>query len=86
MPWDQPKSIKKNQTHIKTYSKIIQNTHSESKKKTPKSITKSIKIHPKIDREKTWKMKPKGFQNGAEIDAKTNQNSADPLVGRARPR
>ncbi len=31
------------------------------------------KIHSKIDREKTWKMKPKGSQNGTEIDAKTHQ-------------
>ena len=31
------------------------------------------KIHPKIDRGKTWKITPKGSQNGAEIDAKTHQ-------------
>ena len=42
------------------------------------------KIHSKIDREKTWKIIPKGSQNGAEIDAKTNYKSADPLVGRVR--
>jgi len=40
------------------------------------------KIHSKIDREKTWKMKPKGSQNGAEIDAKTHQKSMPKLVSK----
>ena len=37
-------------------------------------------IHSKIDREKTWKMKPKRSRNGAEIDAKTHQKSMPELV------
>jgi hypothetical protein len=39
-----------------------------------------LKIHSKIDREKTWKMKPKRSRNGAEIDAKTHQKSMPELV------
>jgi hypothetical protein len=38
------------------------------------------KIHSKIDREKTWKRKPKRSRNGAEIDAKTHKNSMPELV------
>ena len=38
------------------------------------------KIHSKIDREKTWKMKPKRSRNGAEFDAKTHQKSMPELV------
>ena len=38
------------------------------------------KIHSKIDREKTWKMKPKRSRNGAEIDAKTHEKSMPELV------
>jgi hypothetical protein len=38
------------------------------------------KIHSKIDREKTWKMKPKRSRNGVEIDAKTHQKSMPELV------
>jgi hypothetical protein len=38
--------------------------------------------HPKIDREKTWKMTPRGSQNGAEIDAKTHPKSMPKLVSK----
>ena len=40
------------------------------------------KIHPNIDREKTLKIIPKGFQNGADIDAKTHQKSMPKLVSK----
>ena len=38
------------------------------------------KIHSKIDSEKTLKIIPKCFQNGAEIDAKTHKKSMTKLV------
>jgi hypothetical protein len=40
------------------------------------------KIHLKIDREKTWKMTPKGSQNEAEIGAKTHPKSMPKLVSK----
>ena len=40
------------------------------------------KIHFKINREKTWKMKPKGCQNAAEIDVKTHQKSMPKQVSK----
>ena len=39
-------------------------------------------IHSKIDREKTWKIKLKGSQNGADIDAKTHKKSMPKLVSK----
>jgi hypothetical protein len=41
-----------------------------------------LEIHSKIGREKTWKIKPKGFQNGAEIDAETHQKSMPKQVSK----
>ena len=40
------------------------------------------KIHQKIESEKTLKIIAKGFQNGAEIDAKTHQKSMPELVSK----
>ena len=42
----------------------------------------SSKIHSEIDRGTTWIMKPKGSQNGADIDAKTHQKSMPKQVSK----
>ena len=41
-----------------------------------------LKIHSKIKRGKAWKRIPKGFQNGAEIDAKTHLKAMPKLVSK----
>jgi hypothetical protein len=41
-----------------------------------------LKIHSKIGRETTWIMKPKGSQNGAEINAENHQKSMPKLVSK----
>ena len=40
----------------------------------------TLKEHQKNDHQKTWNLIPKGFQNGAKIDAKTHQKSMPKLV------
>jgi len=47
----------------------------------PKSIKNAIG-NSKVDLEKTWKIKPKGPQNGSEFDAKTHQQSMPKLISK----